>query len=157
MRSWAWAAVLVAVAAALASRERAVLPRFVAPQPALFRDVPCRDASELHHDEATAALRSFAEAYQSSFDFERGGTRVLRDMFASKSKALRHLGELRMRLPNDLTQELELAEFTDRATRTMVEHIDDARVRTKAGGAHPSPIDDAYYAAVARAADSTFS
>lgn len=148
-----WIVFVVMVVALVAPRvRRRPVSLSLVPQPALFREVPCKEASETHHARATAALRGFAAAYQSSFEYGRD---ALPSMLESKSLATRHLGELRMRLPNDLAQERELAEFADRASRVMVEHIDEARARTKASRACPYPIDDVYYATVARAADVT--
>ena len=77
----------------------------------------------------------------------------VRKLFAHRAHAQEAMGELRMRLPNDLARERRLAAAAEALDRAMLEHIEDARERLGTPLVHPGPVDDAWYGRWYRAAN----
>lgn len=103
--------------------------------------------SRRHAAEARRALADFDAAFQGTFS--RGAAEApaeaVRGLFARRARALTALGEIRLRLPNDLDLERALAAAAESCDRHMLERIEDARERTGAVLLHPGPVDDAWY------------
>ena len=106
-----------------------------------------RDVSPAHVDAAHRAAHAFAEALARTFQPQASDkpAEAVRALFAQRALVLTALHELRMRLPNDLARERQLAAVTEAADRQMLEHIEDARQRCGAPLLHPGPLGDAWY------------
>lgn len=116
---------------------------------------PYENVSPVHVFRARAAARAFDERLKATFEPEAADkpAELVRRLFAERARALEALHELRMRLPNDLDMERELAAVTERADRAMLERIEDARQRCGAPLVHPGAVGSAWYGAWYRAAN----
>lgn len=114
-----------------------------------------RTGCQRHVRAARAAVLDFESASAATFEPEaaRDGPRRVRAMFLHRDHALRELREVRLRLPNDLTDEKRLASLMDTLDTDMLAVIEDARQRCGAPLVHPGPADDAWYGTWYRAAN----
>lgn len=108
-----------------------------------------------YHDACLLALRTFASEYRATFQHGRCTRTALLSLHALRDDALRHLYELRMRLPNDLEAEAELARHIEDTDVLLRAYLQDAQARCGEPLLHPGPIDDMHYRQHYRAATDT--
>ena len=101
--------------------------------------------SSHHFDEATQALRAFATDYRLTFQHGQCTKDAVMTLHTLRDKALKHMYELRMRLPNDLHAEAELAQHIEDTDALLRTYIQDAQSRCGAPMLYPGPIDDMFY------------
>lgn len=127
------------------------------PQPRLWPgeldDYEARAGCARHVHAARASVLDFEAAAAKTYEADAGadGPKRVRALFLHRDRALKELREVRMRLPNDLTDEKRLARLTETLDASMLAAIEDARQRCGAPGVHPGPVDDAWYGAWYRA------
>ena len=99
-----------------------------------------RPYSTTHFDACVQALRGFAAEY-------RGGCHKgsVLAMHALREDALRHMYQLRMRLPNDMVAERELSQHIEDTDRLLMHYIKEAQGRCGQDLLFPGPIDDLFY------------
>lgn len=113
-----------------------------------------REISPRHVDSAKGFLRTFHARCRATFRGRReDGVTAVRALFAARARVLQALHELRMRLPNDLALEKQVAAATEALDRDMMERIEDARRRGGARLVHPGPVDGAWYGSWYRASN----
>ncbi len=133
-----WFAFLGVRAHVRKTRSQAV-PAGVTPRPEF------RGHSTFHFDEATQALRAFATEYRLTHAYGKCTRQAVLALHGLRDKALKHMYELRMRLPNDLHAEAELAQHIEDTDRLLRGYIQDAQARSGQVLLHPGPIDDMFY------------
>lgn len=103
--------------------------------------------SPRHMQDAERQAAEFDAAFRASYlpRAADSAAEAVRALFARRAAVLGSLGELRLRLPNDLDMERALAAATEDCDRRMVQAIEDARERTGAVMLHPGPVDSAWY------------
>lgn len=123
--------------------------------PSALDDYETRAGCGRHVQAARAAGLDFEAAAADTFDpgAATDGARRVRVMFRHRDRALRELREVRLRLPNDLTDEKRLAGLTEALDADMMATIEDARQRCGAPLVHPGPTDAAWYGAWYRASN----
>jgi len=104
-----------------------------------------RSHSSEHFDAACTALKAFAAEYRSTFVHGGCTGGSLRSMTSLRAEALRHMYQLRMRLPNDMDAEGSMTQHIEAVDRVLQEYILDVQTRCGLGSAFPGPIDNAYY------------
>lgn len=116
---------------------------------------PFRSVSPAHHASAMRTLEAFAADYQRTFTAAAAADPAIhvRRLFAHRARVNGLLNELRMRLPNDLTAEKQLAAAMEELDGSMMEKIEDARHRCGAPLVHPGPAGAAWYGAWYRASN----
>lgn len=121
--------------------------------PADLDDYEARAGCERHVHAARASVLDFEAAAAKTYEPDAGadGPRRVRVLFLHRDRALKALREVRMRLPNDLTDERRLARLTEALDASMLTNVEDARQRCGAPLVHPGPVDDAWYGAWYRA------
>lgn len=87
----------------------------------------------------------FQTHFASTFTHAGCTAGTVRAMFAERARALKELGELAMRMPNDPPAEERLAAYTRRMDAHMMRRIEDARQRCNSQLLHPGPVNDAWY------------
>lgn len=122
----------------LRSRARSV-PAGVSPVPDDLRQ------STGHSEACMQALRAFATEYRLTFQHGGCTSRAVKSLHGLREEALRHLYQLRMRLPNDLDAEARASQWIEDTDAVMRSHLEDAQTRCGAPLLLPGPIDDAFY------------
>ena len=74
-------------------------------------------------------VERFNTAYQSSFDFDRVGPFLIQELFSIRDDVLHNISEIRLRLPNDLEMEKDIARVYENADRKLMEYITDVKAR----------------------------
>lgn len=139
-------AVLLVVVAFLYVRSRVRRARDLRLPPGVTMPSSLRHTvSEAHFDACVQALRSFATEFRLSF--QHGGcTRArLLSMHALRDEALRHMHQMRMRMPNDLGAETVFAQHIDDTDALLRSHLEDMQRRCGESLTYPGPIDDVFY------------
>lgn len=96
--------------------------------------------SPSHHEAYRRARWRFVETFALVFQYGNVlGAQLVRQMFGARDEALTALGEMRMRLPNDLDAELRFVRTVDAVDAEMMAGIDDAR-RATGVAIHPGPL-----------------
>lgn len=108
--------------------------------------------SPKHYATFERARRAFLSTYALTFEYRFLGATLVEQLFANREEALTALGEVRLRLPNDLDGELRFVRAMEAADRGMMERIDEARARMNAF-VHPGPKSAAHAAVRVRAID----
>lgn len=126
-------------------------------QPSFGTDVlkEFRILSEDHHTRVLDNLQGFSEAYQDSYRFDKCSAAQVRVLFDHRARALSALGELSMRLPNDMKADARLRAFTEKADRLMTAYIEDVKARSHVG-LHLAPLDDYHYGGTVRAMNDVY-
>lgn len=111
-----------------------------------------------HAARVHAACDEFNHVYQRTFTYREtvekptGSLDLVRAMYSAREDALAALGDVRMRLPNDLEAEKEFVRAYEDLDRHMNEYMTDAKTRTGVF-VHPGPLSSAYQARHYRAAN----
>jgi hypothetical protein len=74
-------------------------------------------------------MNRFNAAYQSSFDFDHVGPSLIRELFSIRDDVLYNISEIRLRLPNDLDMEKDIARVYENTDRKLMEYITDVKGR----------------------------
>jgi len=74
-------------------------------------------------------MERFNTEYQGSFDFDRIGPSLIRELFSIRDDVLYNISEIRLRLPNDLNMEKDIARVYETADRKLMEYITDVKGR----------------------------
>lgn len=104
------------------------------------------------------ACDDFNHVYQRTFSYRdtvgkpTGSLDLVRSMYSAREDALAALGDIKMRLPNDLDMEKEFVRAAEDLDRQMNEHLTEAKARTSVF-VHPGPLSSAYQARHYRAAN----
>lgn len=130
-----------------AAHEQRLPPGVTAPGAA------ARVGSTDHFDACVQALRAFATEYRLSFQGGACGKRSVMALLALRDEALRHMYQLRMRLPNDVRLETEVTQHIEDTDALLRDYIRDAQERCKVPMLFPGPLDDAFYKDRYRAAN----
>lgn len=109
--------------------------------------------SPAHAREAEDAVADFQGVFRGTFGPKVDGPRVVRALFAARARAAKALGELKMRMPNDMPAEQRFEQAREELDARLMEHIEDARQRCGAALLHPGPVGDAWYGAWYHAAN----
>ena len=98
--------------------------------------------SRQHHAAALDAWHRFDRAHADSFVLAnaRGAVSPVRVLLGIREDALLAMGEIRMRLPNDLPKEIRLAATLQAMDASMLERVEDAKRRLRTF-AHPGPTE----------------
>lgn len=107
------------------------------------------------HDACVRALQEFAEAYRATFQHGQCSKAAVVRLHDARADALGHLYQLRMRMPNDLDGERELAQHIEDTDGLLQSYIADAQARCGQALLHPGPIDDLFYRRYYRAYNDT--
>ena len=103
-------------------------------------------ASPDQHEACMRSLRTFATEYRLTFQHGPGcGKGAVLSLHALRDEALRHMYQLRMRLPNDLHAETRMTQHIEDTDALLRAHIRDAQERCDAPMVYPGPIDDSFY------------
>jgi len=111
-----------------------------------------------HAERVHAACDEFNHVYQQTFSYREtverptGSLDLVRALYSAREDALAALGDVRMRLPNDLEAEKEFVRAYEDLDRHMNEYVTDAKTRTGVF-VHPGPLSPAYQAKYYRAAN----
>jgi hypothetical protein len=111
-----------------------------------------------HAERVHAACDEFNHVYQQTFSYREtvekpaGSLDLVRALYSAREDALAALGDVRMRLPNDLEAEKEFVRAYEDLDRHMNEYTTDAKTRTGVF-VHPGPLSSAYQAKYYRAAN----
>lgn len=108
-------------------------------------DRALRGLSEARHDACTDALKAFAATYRTTFLAGKCSREAVLALHDLRDAALKHMYDLRMRLPNDLEGERQLTQHIEDTDRLLRAYIGDAQGRCGELLLHPGPIDDAFY------------
>lgn len=141
----------------LRSKARSTLLREREMQPSFGTDVlkEFRILSEDHYTRILDNLHGFSVAYQESYKFDKCSAAQVRVLFDHRARALSALGELSMRLPNDMKADARLKAFTEKADRLMTAYIEDVKARSNVG-LHLAPLDDFHYGETVRAMNDVY-
>lgn len=134
-----WFAVLWARKRVRKARESRLPPGVGAIGPQL------RPFSTTHYDACVHALRAFASEYRLTFQHGGCEKQALLSLHSLREEALRHMYQLRMRLPNDIAAERDLARNIEDTDRLLRHYITDAQQRCGQDLLFPGPIDDMFY------------
>lgn len=104
-----------------------------------------------HYDACTQALKTFASEYRLSFQHGKCSRATVMSLNNIRNEALRHMYQMRMRLPNDLDAETRLTQQIEETDRIMRAYIQDAQDRCGARLAFAGPVDDMFYKQLFRA------
>lgn len=115
------------------------LPPGVKPRPELA------GLSETSYAAATRALREFATEYRLTFQHGGCTRKAVVGLHDLRDRALQHMYEMRMRLPNDLDAEVELTQYIEETDSLLRAHLQDAQGRCGETMLLPGPIDDSFY------------
>ena len=74
-------------------------------------------------------LDIFNKTYQKSFDYDTVGPALIRKLFSIRDDVLYNISEIKLRLPNDLDMEKEIARMYDGIDRKLMEYITDVKAR----------------------------
>jgi hypothetical protein len=85
--------------------------------------------SALHHARYLLARDRFLDAHALTYQYASLGDELVPQLFTARDDAMTALGELRMRLPNDLDLELAFVGKQNAVDERMAHRIDDARKR----------------------------
>lgn len=127
------------------AREDRLPPGVPAPDPGL------RTHSVSHYDACMQALKAFATEYRLTFQHGLCSKKAVTTLSSLRQDALRHLYQMRMRLPNDLDAETALAQHIEGTDGLLRAYIADAQTRCGQALLHMGPIDDTFYKAWYRA------
>lgn len=130
------------------SRDERLPAGVTAPDPHL-RDHPNAE----YYDACLLALRQFAREYRLTFQHGRCTRAAVMTLHTLRDDALKHLYELRMRLPNDMNAEAEVTAHVVETDALLRGYLDDAQARCGEPLLHPGPIDDMHYRQFYRAAN----
>jgi uncharacterized Fe-S radical SAM superfamily protein PflX len=97
-------------------------------------------------------LDIFNKTYQKSFDYDRVGSALIIKLFSIRDDILYNVSEIKMRLPNDLNMEKEIARMYDDIDRKLMEYITDVKARFHVN-INPGPISSAFEARSYRASN----
>lgn len=101
--------------------------------------------SKVHYDACMGALRDFARAYRLTFLHGGCSEDAARNLHAFRATAVRHMYQLRMRLPNDLDAETRLTQHIDDVDSILRAYVHEAQERCGLSLLHPHPLDDSFY------------
>lgn len=116
-----------------------------------------RPYSTSHYDACAQALRAFASEYRLTFQAGRCDKKALMSLHGLREDALRHMYQMRMRLPNDLGAERDLTRHIEDTDRLLSYYIEDTQKRGNLSLLLPGPIDDMFYKQHYRAHNDTLS
>ena len=74
-------------------------------------------------------VKAFNVAYQKTFDYGNISIDTLDTLFSIRDDVLYNISEIKLRLPNDLDMERDLAAAYEQADRRLMEYITDAKTR----------------------------
>jgi len=74
-------------------------------------------------------LDIFNKTYQKSFEYERVSPALIIKLFSVRDDVLYNISEIRLRLPNDLVMEKEVAKMYEETDRKLMEYITDVKAR----------------------------
>lgn len=121
-------------------RQRSRLPSGVHEKPELKGYAPD------HYDLAMQALRTFATEYKLTFLHGRCDRKAVLMLHSLRDDALKHMYEVRMRLPNDMEAESTLTQHIEDTDRILRHSIQEAQSRCpNAKLLFPGPLDDTFY------------
>ena len=100
---------------------------------------------------AEEAVADFGREYQDTFG--RVDPQAVRALFAARSRAAKALGELKMRMPNDMHAEARFEAAREALDAALLEDIEDTRERFGVPLLHPGPAGTAWYGDWYRAAN----
>lgn len=112
-----------------------------------------RPFSDSHYDACMQALRAFSTEYRLTFQHGQCDKKHLLGLHALREDALRHMYQLRMRLPNDLDAEHAFTQYIEDTDRLLKHYLQEAQKRCGFELLHPGPIDDTFYKKFYRAAN----
>lgn len=121
--------------------------------PTVYDETYPGHAAKIHE-----ACTRFGEAYDATFVYPSSPLRALdrvRALYSIREDALIACGEIRLRLPNDLTAERTFVRSYEDLDRRMNELVEDAKSRLGVF-VHPGPMSSAFQAKKYRAATDAF-